>query len=957
MPADESEGLMDIQQDPTTDQVPAPAGSAADQPMEAEDEPRTSTMSPRPESAHQQDGNKAAEDDEVAKFDGKIVYNPDGSAYIIEDGNLSEEETLKLPRQEGSIIEKTGDETNASGANYPSIANAFYVSKSSDYFNALYGQAYVKMLQDKNVPETPVVHSYRVYAARDKDQVRRPEEPKQVPAVPIVVPVKPILMCFICKLSFACHKLFGSHCVDSHHLELTSDENEILNQKNTSAIILKVGTEQETQVSFLEPVSAPQKTPPVSPGAITNLLAAAAAAAKKPIDGEMGPPTTKMLQQFQQNLADGEVKLPMSSPANVRSVSPLEAVRSNSVSPAVTSPRVSSPAPSIGSNTSSFAATPQFVPTPTNANMLQGTTIGACPEHINGRPTGVECVKCDLIISSSRMAHGATWNLSRNSCKTLKCPKCNWHYKYQETLEIHMKEKHPESETTCIYCITGQQHPRLARGETYTCGYKPYRCEVCNYSTTTKGNLSIHMQSDKHLNNMQEIQHNGGPSASGSANAVEKQSAVPASRSGSAMSQSLPPTSMVSPMKDRPSSASQLPSSPPQSKPNWRCDVCSYETNVARNLRIHMTSEKHTHNMMAMQQQNAKNMSALQGLPSLPSLPGNQSLDPKHLLGMLSGALPPVSTAAGPEAAMADLAFNQAVLAQLMGGGAGLPKPPTGLPSPAAPTLPGGEFNFAAALAAAAGGAGLPGLPPLIPINGQDDSHEPPPEPTDQNPKCIYTCCVCRVYSCDNLDDLSNHLSEDRSHTRENEVSMVIAGNYLCQLCNYKTNLKANFQLHCKTDKHLQRLSHVNHIKEGGPANEWKLRFITSINPVELRCNACEFYSNSPHKLQVHVSGQQHQVSALLFSHLQNMEASFSDQADLSYICALCKFSAKGKHGLLAHVRTMQHLQMEQIHQLQKRAEGNVGHTEIGDIFQVLSENGDDVKTSKREGAGYILVE
>ena len=33
-------------------------------------------------------------------------------------------------------------------------------------------------------------------------------------------------------------------------------------------------------------------------------------------------------------------------------------------------------------------------------------------------------------------------------------------------------------------------------------------------------------------------------------------------------------------------------------KPNWRCDVCNYETNVARNLRIHMTSEKHTHNIM-----------------------------------------------------------------------------------------------------------------------------------------------------------------------------------------------------------------------------------------------------------------------------------------------------------------------------------------------------------------------
>jgi len=99
---------------------------------------------------------------------------------------------------------------------------------------------------------------------------------------------------------------------------------------------------------------------------------------------------------------------------------------------------------------------------------------------------------------------------SRNSCKTLKCPKCNWHYKYQETLEIHMKEKHPDTEQTCIYCVTKQSHPKLARGESYMCGYKPYRCEVCNYSTTTKGNLSIHMQSDKHINNMQEIQSNGG---------------------------------------------------------------------------------------------------------------------------------------------------------------------------------------------------------------------------------------------------------------------------------------------------------------------------------------------------------------------------------------------------------------------------------------------------------------
>ncbi|KJH44156.1 zinc finger, C2H2 type [Dictyocaulus viviparus] len=93
----------------------------------------------------------------------------------------------------------------------------------------------------------------------------------------------------------------------------------------------------------------------------------------------------------------------------------------------------------------------------------------------------------------------------RNSSKTLKCPKCNWHYKYQETLEIHMKEKHADGDVKCGYCVENRVHPKLARGESYSCGYKPYRCELCKYSTTTKGNLSIHMQSDKHLHAVQEL--------------------------------------------------------------------------------------------------------------------------------------------------------------------------------------------------------------------------------------------------------------------------------------------------------------------------------------------------------------------------------------------------------------------------------------------------------------------
>jgi len=46
-------------------------------------------------------------------------------------------------------------------------------------------------------------------------------------------------------------------------------------------------------------------------------------------------------------------------------------------------------------------------------------------------------------------------------------------------------------------------------------------------------------------------------------------------------------------------------------KSAWRCDVCGYSTSVARNLRIHMTSEKHAHNlqMLLHQQQQQQQQS------------------------------------------------------------------------------------------------------------------------------------------------------------------------------------------------------------------------------------------------------------------------------------------------------------------------------------------------------------
>ena len=97
---------------------------------------------------------------------------------------------------------------------------------------------------------------------------------------------------------------------------------------------------------------------------------------------------------------------------------------------------------------------------------------------------------------------------------------------------------------------------------------------------------------------------------------------------------------------------------------------------------------------------------------------------------------------------------------------------------------------------------------------------------------------VCAVFTCDSIDKLAAHLSQDRTKIREDEVLVQItSGNdksvqSFCKLCQYKSNLKANFQLHCKTDKHLQHLQQVNHIKEGGPNNDWKLKYVNVLDEI-----------------------------------------------------------------------------------------------------------------------------
>lgn len=738
---------------PEQEASPPPAAPGASPP------PPPPTRLPSPAMSHQ-------DTSDVEQFSGKIVYNPDGSAYIIEDSESDGEQQITIPVPE--VV--------------PPL-QAVYVSRL--------------LRQARTTTDLPAVHSYRVVALRDA----RPPRPASVP-------VKPILMCFVCKLSFGFARSFANHAQSEHGVVLKDNEREVL-AADCSAILQCVGADKRPIVSLLEPLS-----PPI-PEIIHNSAA------------------TNSLNQM---------------------------LRQDGLSPHSDT----TPPGSSSRNTPGKSPSPPFAPPPA---FMTGTTIGVCPEHLQGRPSGVECARCEMILASGRLGPAGLANVhSRNSCKTLKCPKCNWHYKYQETLEIHMKEKHPEAETSCIYCIAGQPHPRLARGETYTCGYKPYRCEVCNYSTTTKGNLSIHMQSDKHLNNMQELQNGGAPSTE--------------SRQSSPKAPPLHHSPVSSGHGHKP-------------KPSFRCDVCNYETNVARNLRIHMTSEKHTHNMLVLQQ-NVKHMQTLSAL--------HHQQHPQQHMESLYGMYPTLGEK--PEAALADMAYNQALLIQMMTGG----------------QLPPGPADMTHSDL---------GLNP--------ETMEPPPEPADPDPERTYQCCVCNVFTTDSLEELGRHLGQDRTRLREQEILAVVAGHYVCKLCTYKTNLKANFQLHCKTDKHLQRLQHVNHVKEGGVRNEWKLKYASAPGGVQIRCSACDYYTNSAHKLQLHAAAGRHDAGVALLKHLVERCSTLRQDQPRVFHCSLCGFSATNRLPLLQHVRSLKHLHMEQLHQLQRRAEGKEQSPDIGEVFHVVS--------------------
>lgn len=388
----------------------------------------------------------------------------------------------------------------------------------------------------------------------------------------------------------------------------------------------------------------------------------------------------------------------------------------------------------------------------------------------------------------------------------------------------------------------------------------------------------------------------------------------------------------------------------PKPKPSFRCEPCSYETPNARNYRIHETSEKHTHNL-AVVQCNIKRLQSHMDSFLQQTHSGVKGMGPS-MVPSLEQAQSALSTNSGhlPGAALADLAYNQALLIQL------LHQNSVGLTSANGP----GFISLLQQQQQQQAQSNQQSQLHYQQINGttnQDidqglnpETLEPPFE-QDFNPIYHFACLICSNFNTNDLEELNNHINEDRSRLSFQQEFIVVASNnnYTCRLCCYKTHLKANCQLHCKTDKHLQRVNFANHIKQGGLRNEYKFEYVinstttnNNYNITQLKCNCCDYYTNSIQKLNCHIQNVRHESMKVKFNHVVQLfkEVKFEsidgqDVNSKALQCQLCSYKTNSILDMVKHNKSLRHIQIEQIYCLQRRCE-SLESMDIGDVYQLV---------------------
>lgn len=229
---------------------------------------------------------------DVETFNGKIVYNLDGSAFIIDAGSANLSSSSATPTTTAStptpIATALTSETKAStyqkGVDkfHKSIENKGRVQGHSQSQSQSVAEAEA-FVSAESWRSSPRVHSFRVVSAQDAST--HCQDPSN--AASPMHKNKPILMCFICKLSFGNVNSFSLHANTEHRLNLKELEQQLLKREYSSAIIQR-NMDEEPQISFLQPldINADDGGGGGGGGAALNNIGTASELLEPPIDGD-----------------------------------------------------------------------------------------------------------------------------------------------------------------------------------------------------------------------------------------------------------------------------------------------------------------------------------------------------------------------------------------------------------------------------------------------------------------------------------------------------------------------------------------------------------------------------------------------------------------------------------------------------------------------------------------------
>uniref|UniRef100_A0A8C6T4F5 ZFHX4 n=1 Tax=Neogobius melanostomus TaxID=47308 RepID=A0A8C6T4F5_9GOBI len=173
------------------------------------------------------------EESDVENLCGEIIYQPDGSAFILED-------TKEQCGSQGELPSALQFRGLLSPQTFP---NAQVSSGQSDYLTA--DGAAKNSCVSKDVPNNVDLSKFEGCISDGRR--------------------KPVLMCFLCKLSFGYSRSFVTHAVHDHRMTLNEQEQKQLSNKHISAIIQGIGKDKEPLISFLEPKKPPNSVLPHFP--------------------------------------------------------------------------------------------------------------------------------------------------------------------------------------------------------------------------------------------------------------------------------------------------------------------------------------------------------------------------------------------------------------------------------------------------------------------------------------------------------------------------------------------------------------------------------------------------------------------------------------------------------------------------------------------------------------------